>query len=46
MKMFILGLVLGGVVMHFGPKYCFKKSASVASSAMHGVGSVVGSVAK
>jgi len=46
MKLFILGLVLGGVIMHFGPVVCAKKTGNVVSSVMHGTGNVIGSVSK
>ena len=46
MVKFIIGLVLGLVIGHFGPMNCFKKTASVTASVMHGTGNVVGTVAK
>ena len=46
MVKFIVGLSLGLVIGYFGPVYCFKKTANVVSSAMHGTGNVIGSVAK
>ena len=46
MVKFIVGLSLGLVIGYFGPVYCLKKSANVVSSAMHGTGNVIGSVAQ
>jgi len=46
MKLFIVGLVLGGVIGYYGPVFCAKKTGNVVASVMHGTGNVIGSIAK
>ncbi len=46
MKLLFIGLVIGGVVGHFGPLVCAKKTGNVVASVMHGTGNVIGSVAR